>query len=55
MFFSNAKRKNVELFMPNLELCTDNAAMIGSAAYFLMKDGLGLADLSLTAKATVSL
>ena len=50
-----AKEKNVELFMPNLELCTDNAAMIGSAAYFLMKDGLGLADLSLTAKATVSL
>ena len=29
--------------------------MIGSAGYYMMKDGLGLADLSLTAKAIVSL
>ena len=48
-------KKNIELFMPNLALCTDNAAMIGSAAYFMAKEGLGLCDLSLTAKATVSL
>ena len=41
--------------MPGLELCTDNGAMIGSAGYFLMKDGMGLSDLSLTAKATVAL
>lgn len=45
----------IDLFMPELSLCTDNAAMIGSAAYYLMKDGLGLADLSLTAKATIPL
>ena len=48
-------KKNIELFMPNLALCTDNAAMIGSAAYFMAKEELGLCDLSLTAKATVSL
>lgn len=48
-------KNNTELFMPELSLCTDNAAMIGSAAYFMMKDGVGLADLSLTAKATVRL
>jgi N6-L-threonylcarbamoyladenine synthase len=49
------KENGIELFMPELSLCTDNAAMIGSAAYFMIKDGKGLADLSLTAKAVVSL
>jgi N6-L-threonylcarbamoyladenine synthase len=49
------KERDIELYMPNLALCTDNAAMIGSAAYFMIKDGEGLSDLSLTAKATVDL
>lgn len=52
---TETEKRNIELFMPSLILCTDNAAMIGSAAYYLMKDGLGLSDLSLTASSTVSL
>ncbi len=50
-----AKEKNFEVFSPVLKYCTDNAAMIGSAAYYMLKDGLGLADLSLTAKPNVNL
>lgn len=49
------KENNIELYMPELSLCTDNAAMIGSAAYFMMKNSQGLSDLSLTAKAVVDL
>lgn len=47
--------EGIELFMPALSLCTDNAAMIGSVAYFNLKDGKGLADLSLSAKSSLPL
>lgn len=49
------EENNIEFFAPNLKFCTDNAGMIGAMAYYLLKDGLGLADLSLTAKANVDL
>ena len=42
-------------FFPKLGLCTDNAAMIASAAYYYVKAGKGLADLNLTASPTVRL
>ncbi len=46
---------NIEFYSPVLKYCTDNGAMIGSCAYYMMKDGLGLADLDLTAKPNVEL
>ncbi len=42
-----AKKADVELFFPELKYCTDNAAMIASAAYFAMYRGC--ADLDLNA------
>ena len=46
---------NIEFYSPVLRFCTDNAAMIGSQAYYMLKDGLGLAELSLTAKPNIEL
>lgn len=32
--FEKLKEKNIEVYMPDLKLCTDNAAMIASAGYY---------------------
>ncbi len=45
----------IEVFMPSLKYCTDNAAMIGSIAYYYVLADRGLADLTLTAKPTVGI
>lgn len=44
-------KNNIELTIPKMEYCTDNAAMIGSAGYYAYKLGRR-ADLCLNAKAT---
>ncbi len=49
------QENNLQCFFPEFEYCTDNAAMIGSAAYYAYKDGIGLADLTLAPKPNLSL
>ncbi len=47
-------KRNIALYMPALSLCGDNAAMIGSAAYYRLLRG-DLADLALNAKPSLPL
>jgi N6-L-threonylcarbamoyladenine synthase len=37
MFLSEGKKNKVKIFIPSMLYCTDNAAMIGCAAYFKQK------------------
>lgn len=53
-FEAACKKAGIQLFMPELKLCGDNAAMIGSAAYYrLMRGETG--DMSLNAKPALRL
>ena len=45
----------VEVYYPKLSYCTDNAAMIGAACYFMIKKGAKPATLNLDARANVTL
>lgn len=49
-----AREKNVEVYLPPLHLCGDNAAMIGAQAYYEFLAG-NTADMSLNAYATKSI
>ena len=49
-----AEEENIHLTIPELKYCTDNAAMIGSAAYYAYEKGI-TSDLTLNAKAIDSL
>jgi len=48
------KKEGVEVLFPELILCTDNAAMIGSAAYFEYLKGR-VSDLTLNANPNLKL
>lgn len=49
------KNDGCPVYYPRLKYCTDNAAMIGAAAYFKIKSGAEPAGLDLDAVATVSI
>lgn len=53
-FTELCEKENIELTVPVMKYCTDNAAMIGAAGYFAYKLGRR-ADLSLNSKANDSL
>lgn len=52
---AKAEENGLKCFVPAFEYCTDNAAMIGSAAYYAYKDGIGIADMGLSPKPSLSL
>lgn len=53
--FDILAQNGCEVHYPKLKYCTDNAAMIGAEACFMIKDGVEYAPLTLDAKATVRL
>lgn len=52
---TECEKNGIKVYMPVLKYCTDNAAMIGSIAYYYLQAGIGLADLTLTAKPTIGI
>lgn len=46
--FLNLEKEGIKIYMPDLKLCTDNAAMIASAGYYNYLKG-NLSDLTLNA------
>ncbi len=52
---NECQKEGIEFYSPVLKYCTDNGAMIATAGYYMIKKGIGLADLSLSAKPNVDL
>ncbi len=51
---TEGEKLGISVFAPPPILCTDNGAMIASAGYYNLMNGVGLSDLDLTAKANIS-
>ena len=51
----SAEKEGIKCFVPEMKYCTDNAAMIGSAAYYSYINNKDIADISLSAKPNLSL
>ena len=52
---ARANKKNIQVYVPDLKYCTDNAAMIGSAGYYSYINGKGIADMTLAPNPSLSL
>lgn len=55
MLKNKAEKKGIKVYYPTLKLCTDNAVMIASAGYYLIKSGAKPASLDLDASSTVKI
>lgn len=53
--FNTEKDENIEVCIPSIKYCTDNAAMIAVAGYYQYQKNKTLADLSLNASASLEL
>lgn len=51
----SGNKHSIKVIIPPFEYCTDNATMVASEAYFLIKNGKGLAGLDLTADPSINL
>lgn len=52
---AECEKRDIKCYFPDLQYCTDNAAMIGSAGYYAFIDGVGIADMSLAPNPSLSL
>ena len=50
-----ATDNNLKVYCPTPIECTDNAAMVGAEAYYLIRNGEGLADIDLVPDCTINL
>ena len=50
-----SEKTNIEVYMPEMKLCTDNAAMIASQGYFNLMSDIGLSDINLGAVSNIPL
>ena len=55
VMIQKAEKHGLKVYYPPLSLCTDNAAMIASEAYNLVRSGADAAKITLDASATVKI
>ena len=53
--FERGKQEKIEVYVPSLKLCTDNAAMIASLGYFNLINDVGLSDVDLDAVSNIEI